>query len=58
MSYRCDNCRQVIGPGILQRKVVTKVREKTHEYGTEIVAEAIVCPNCEFDIFVETTNKE
>lgn len=46
MSFRCENCGETTEPGKPANKMVTKVRKKTREWGTEIVEEKCVCEHC------------
>lgn len=52
MSFRCEGCGETTAPGKPANKMVTKVRKKTREWGTEIVEEKNVCESC-FDAELE-----
>lgn len=57
MSYRCDECKEVVSPNVSQRRITTHVREKKWGSGTEIAKEVIVCPDCYFKFSVESLNQ-
>lgn len=53
MSYRCQQCKRTVAPGLKANKVVVEKRPKRYTHpngpdslGWEIVKEIVVCPEC------------